>query len=681
MATPKIQSKNIYLQMDHATGNNKKDLQILDRISNILEQNGFTVHRVMGNRGLLEDVGSVFKYIIRNNVTNSLVIHIVNGLYVPTIREMIQTDENDGKGYWYAQRAYKPKGNVGMQAYFFGAPDMFNPGGAYYEVLDTRKSGGRLVRPTQFMAEHGVLWTYEPADYTGEATAHAIVDLVNKNMGITTPDSSNSNTSTIVPNTDNNQDKTLTEQTITEVYTAPYYQQVFTAKTDSLGTYNIPLELPFAGKYAVDVYYAGNKDYQAYTVSSEIINYAGSIFQEELIEKTITSKYTDGTTDTKVEGNKTGYKHTTTKIKTSTYKNGAIDTTKENTVSNDKVIIVNPDIQNTTINPAKVTPNTSNANTSYKDPYATVIQIKNGVPDVASMKHNEKLFQMVDLTRMYPINKVDYLEVFERDSKCLQLNNYIDSKYTAFYDDTKSKYFVIERERWNAIEESIYYYRTKEDGKRNYTWVNNYPFPEKIIVDFPNKRTKIVDKDVWIPWKAEKCTYPICADHQDAGRDCGPTAASVATQALHKQQTEAEMENRIHAIRQGGSAPEQIQSALKSAGFTAVLFKGRDNALAWLHENKPLVFHVKDHYNTWVDVLEDNSKVLTANSTLSTDYGPQTGWSSPSSSVMYYYSVKVGLAWNITEEEKNRLNNFYKSMGGTWDKKPNPNETLRQYWN
>ena len=681
MATPKIQSKNVYLQMDHAS-TVSNDLQILDRIQRILEQNGFTVHRVMGNRGLLEDVGSVYKYILRNNVTNSLIIHVVNGLYVPIIREMVQTDTNDGKGYWYAQMAYKPKGNVGLLAYFYGAPDMFNPGGAYYEVLDTRKAAGRLVRPTQYMAEHGVLWAYEPSDRSGEAIAKAIVDVVNKNMGITPASSENTNTSQVVPNTDNNQNKTLTEQTIKEVYTNAFFEKVVTVKTDENGAYVIPLELPYAGKYKIDTNFAGTKNYLPYSDSTEIVNYAGSIFQPELLEKTVTNKYTDGTSETNTQGSSAGKKHTTTKTTTKTYKDNSVTDTKETTTNSDKIIIVNPSVTNNVVNPSNVKPSSNNSvTTQYKDPYGSVIPFKDGLPDVESMKHKEKQFQMVDLTKMYPINKVDYLEVFERDSKSLQLNNYLDSKYTAFYDDTKTKYFVIERERWNAIEESIYYYRTKEDGKRNYTWVNNYPFPEKIIVDFPNKRTKIVDKDVWIPWKAEKVTYPVCADHQDGWRDCGPTASSVATQALHKQQTEAEMENIIHAIRRTWSGPEHIQSALKSFGFSASLFTGRSNALDWLHENKPLVFHVKDHYNTWIDVLDDNSKVLTANSTMSTEYGPQTGWSSPSSSIMWGASVKVGLAWNITEEEKNHINNFYKSMGGAWERKPNPNETLRQYWN
>lgn len=681
MPTPKIQSKNIYLQMDHAS-TVTKDLQILDRVQRILEQNGFTVHRPMGNRGLLEDVGTISQYILRNNIRNSLIIHIVNGLYIPTIREMMQVDSNDGKGYWYAQRAYKPMGNVGMQSYFYGAPDMFNQGGKYYEKLSTSKAGGTLVRPRQFMEEHGILWTYEPNDYTGEATGKAIVDLVNKNMGITPASSENTNTSTAVPNTDSNQSKTLSEQTITEIYTHPYYQQVYTVKTDELGAYSIPLELPYAGKYKVDAYFAGSKHYLPYTDSAEIINYSGNIFQSELLQKTVTSKYTDGTTETKVEGDATGKKHTSTRTITKTFKDNSLHDTKENTVNNDKVLIVNPSETNTVVNPSKVAPTQSNdTTTQYKDPFSTIIPTKDGLPDVAVMKHKEKLFQMVDLTKMYTINKVDYLDVFNRDSKSLQLNNYLESKYTAFYDDTKTKYFVIERERWNAIEESIYYYRVKEDGKKNYQWISNYPFPEQIVVDFPNKRTLIKDKNIWIPWKAEKCIYHFVADHQDLGRDCGPTAASVATQVLHHQQTEAEMEAIIHSKASGGSGPEQIRSALKSKGFYAELCYTKSRALDWLHTNKPLVFHVYDHYNTWVDVLEDNSRVLTANSTVSSGYGPLTGWSAPSSSSMYGQSVLVALNWNMTEEEKAHINRFYQSMGGTWPRWPNTNETLRQYIN
>ena len=677
MATPKIQSKNIYLQMDHAS-TVTKDLQILDRVQTILEKNGFTVHRVMGNKGLLEDVGTISQYILRNNITNSLIIHIVNGLYVPTIYEMVQTDTNDGKGYWYAQRAYKPKGNVGMQSYFFGAPDMFNPGGKYYEKLSPSKAGGTLVRPTQFMADNGVLWTYEPNDYTGEATANAIVDLVNKNMGITPADSSSTNTSTEVPNTDSNQNKTLSEQVISETYTAPYYQQIFTLKTDELGCYNTPLNLPYAGKYKVDVYFAGTKDYQPYTTSSEIINYAGTIFQAELLEKIVTNKYTDGTNETQTTGNKTGKQHTTTTTKTSKYKDGAVSETTEKTTNSDKVKIVDPDVTNTVVNPSKVTPNTNNSNTTYRDPYASVIPTKDGVPDVNAMKHDGKTFELVDLTKMYTLTKQDYLEVFDRDSKSLQLNNYLESKYTAFHDKNRDKYYVVERERWNAVEESIYYYRAKEDGKKTYSWIANYEFPEEIVIDFPNKRTRIKDKDLWINWKAEKCTYHFCADTQDMRRSCGPTSASVVTQVLHHQQTEAEMEAVIHSYSSGGSAPAAIQSALKRKGFTATLFSTKTKALEWLHENKPLVFHVPDHYTSWVDVLDDNSKVLTANSAGSYN-SPATGWSSPSSSSMFGQGVLVALNWSITEEEKQRINNFYKCMGGTWTGKPNTDETLRQY--
>ena len=692
----KCKSKNVYFQMDRTNCDRfvstcPKDLQIMDTIQKKLEAAGFTVHRVVNDKGNGSNAAAIYSYLLRHNIKNSIVFTLCNGVDPSNIREGAQQDYNDYSGYWYSRQSLKPLGNVLVMGWFFGSCDCVHEGGNCYKSVKGSETSGRMNNPKQYMDNNGILYFCERSDYNGVKSAEAFIKVVNENMGETVPDSSTVNpnntdgtstadsTSTTDGTSTTGTTKTLTEQTITEIMTNPYYQKIFPIKTDKNGAFQIPLNLPYAGKYAINAHFAGSKDYEGDTVSAELENYAGETFQSEILETTTTSKYSDGTTETIVQGNKGSAKHTLTRTTTNTYKDGVISDTKQTITNNDDVTQVTPQITPT---------DTSQTNTTdalptgdMRDPFVTVVPLNDGVPNVSHMQHNGKYFEMVDLTKTYNLTKEMYTEVFTRDSKSLQLNNYLESKYTAFRCTNDNKYHVIERERWNVIEESIYYYRALGDTKK-YT-LDDPGYPNEIIIDFPNKRTKM-GSNGWTNWKAEKSTYHFCADAQDLGYTCGPTSCSVCTQVLHKYHTEREMQKIIKADG-NGSGPESHRSALRSLGFTAVMYgTNLGVAVEWLKSNRPTVFHYYGHYVAFTDISADGNKILIANSSTS-NHAPLTGWHTLTTIRGYTFwnsTVKVGLNWNISNEEATQLNNFYKSMGGTWPRTPNVNETIRRtYFN
>ena len=663
----KCKSKNVYFQMDIASSTSQ-DLERMDKIQKILENAGFTVYRVVNNKGYGPNGAAIYNYILNHNIHDSIVFFLCNGVDPSNIREGVQQDSNDGSGYWYSRRALKPYGNVLVMGWFYGACDCVHEGGSCYSSVRASETSGRLYNPKQYMDDNGILYFCERTDYSGEKAAEAFIEVVNNNMEETVPDTDtvnpeNSDTEDYSSSTDGSSydtTKTLAEQTTTEIITNAYYQKIYALKTDENGVFKIPTDVPYAGKYKVNANFAGNKNYEGYTLSSEIENYAGETFEPVILETTVVNKYTDGTTDSNVTGDKGDAEHTLTRTTTNTYTDGAITETKQTITNNDDVTLVNP-----TITPT----DTSQTNTQdslptgeMKDPFVTVVALNGNLPNVSHMKHNNKTFEMIDLTKTYTLTKAMYTDVFTRDSKSLQLNNYLESKYTAFECTDDNKYHVLSRERWNVIEESIYYYRTSEDRKKSGIYDPGYP--DEIIVDFPNKRTKM-GNDGWTSWKGETATYHFCADAQDTNYTCGPTSCSVCTQVLHKYYHEREMQNKIGATSSNGSGPESHKRVLNSLGFTATMYSTNlDVAIEWLKSNKPTVFHYYWHYVAFVAISTDGQKILIANSSTSS-HAPLTGWKTLSqvkSKNFYGSTVKVGLDWNISNEEAEQINNFYNSM-------------------
>ena len=601
----KCKSKNVYFAMDTTSGYNN-DMQIMNNIKNKLEQAGYTVKRM--KRGPNE-LASNYSYCLNNNIHNSIVFNLMNGVDPSNIVEAYQSDKNRGDGFWYSQQALKPLGNVAVLGWFYGSCDAVNEDGEC-NVKGIRPSEtyhSRFYNPAQKMKENGVLALCEKNDYNGDKVAEAFIKLVNENMGEVTPENNDGKqiTPEITPSTIDTT-KTLSEQVVTEVYTNAYYQKVVTAKTDDKGAFITPLDLQIPGRYVVNINYNGNKYYNGSNTTITIENYKGNVFKHKLLQTTTINKYTDGTSETTTNGDIGNEKHLLTIKKTRTYQNGVLKEEKSEKTTSDGIDIVTPTTITDTTNPSTVIPEGDK-----KDPFTTYIPVTSaGLPDVANMKHGNNYFSMVDRSKVYTLTKEQYKEVMDRDSKSIQINNYVESKYTAFLSvETPNTYQVIERERWNVIEESIYYYLVKGDGY-NYT-LDSPNWPEKIIVDFPNRKTTLDGST--INWKAEKCDYWFVADDQDLGYTCGPTACSVCTQVLHKYYSERYMQSLIGAVSGNGSGPTQHQTALQKLGFNAKIYSDIDTAINWLKQNKPCVYHTPNHYICLADVYTGDSNSTSLN--------------------------------------------------------------------
>ena len=757
-------SKNVIFAMDTTT-TLSKDHSIMDNIQSKLEAAGFNVTRVHEpSRGSDKGRGpnalaNNYSYAIRKGITNSIIFNLMNGVDPSNIKEAYQSDSNRGDGYWYAQQALKPKGNVAVLGWFYGACDFITVHAndrkhCYYSVRGSESHGGRFYNPKQKMDENGVLYVLDRDDHDGSSIAQKFIDLVNENMGETTSTSNTSNTSD-TSNGTTTEEKTLSEQIITQYYTNAHYQRVVTAKTDEKGAFQNILDLNIPGKYSININYAGAKKYNGTTTTVEIENYKGTQFQHVLLQTDTTSKYTDGTSEVVTNGAIGGETFLKIVTTTHTYENGVLKETKTETTTTNGIDVIKPATSDI-INPS----NTATGG-GQGDPFTSDVALNNGVPSVSGMSHGGKAFAMVDLTKSYTLTKAQYKEVIDRDSKMVQLNNYVESKYTAFQSETEpNKYIVLERERWNAVEEALNYYLVKGDGRKG---LKEYaPWPEKMTIDFSNHKSTFDGTS--IDWKGETCTYWFVADNQDAGRTCGPTACSVVSQILHKYHSEKNFDDSIHANANGGSGPESHRTAFISRGFTAEMYSGISAAVSWLRENKPVVYHTRDHYIALADINDGNTsgvtiscsniklekgssgdnvkaaqtllkqygyysgeptgnyddttvesvksyqrakgltvdgwigpvtcnslngstgtRILVCNSVQSaTDtstYGPPSGWKSYTNlkNRAFGSAVKVGLAWTISEEEKNNLNHFYNSMGGAWSKPANTNESVRMY--
>lgn len=772
-----VDKRKVMVCMD-TTLTGSADTNLLNHIVGIIRNAGFTVEII----GIGPNKWSNW---VHNQggwkAKDTILLGIINGTDGGVIQECTSNygyNKSDGaklglpKGIdrrWHGPNGFlhNDRNNTHVLAFFYRAKDFYNPGSEYYDWLvrahDDNYSPGSYkgtAHPRALLEEYGhkIIWAGAGIDLTGDVVAQKFIEMfsddvtptTNNTPSVTPQDASVETPATVDPN------KTLSEQEITEVYSNAYYNDVFTCKTNSNGAFSLPLKLPYLGKYSVNLNFAGSKDYNGVTHNVTLDNYTGKEFVPELLETITVNKYTDGSTDNHVTGSSQGHAHTISVITTRTFKDGVFDSQTTKTINNDDVSIVEPD------NPGLVkgnnTTDTIVQDSTKRDPFRENVPLVNGVPNVAVMQHMSNNFEMVNLTKQYTLSKAQYKEVMDRDSKSIQLHDYVESKYTAFLSkETPHTYQVIERERWNAVEESIYYYMVKADGKKN--TLDSPEWSGEITIDFANRKTTIGTST--IDWKAEKCTYWFVADNQDLNYTCGPTSSSVCTQILHKYYSERYMQSLIHATSGAGSAPSAHQSALKSLGFTAEMYSGIGSAAEWLRQNKPCVYHIYNHYICLADISGGNSstmlncngislrrgdtgsnveklqtvlkskgfyngaingtfdatlensvksyqrsvgltvdgwvgsqtcsslnnsgdtKILVCNS-VQTDgqYGPLSGWRSYTTlkNKSFGSAVKVGLNWNIAEEEKTLLRNFYQSMGGAWSKQPNLNESVRMYY-
>lgn len=663
-------TRTVHFAMDTTTGNLNKDLAIMDNIQSKLNNAGITVVRhsssnVTKGRGPSAMYNNM-AYLAENNIHDAIMLHLMNGVDPSNIREVSYLGKggNDNRG----NKARK-NGNDVILAWFYGACDCVHPGGSCYNSVRGSETGSRMYNPLQVMEQNGIKAICERTDYNGDKIAEAVIALFD-DTNTTTETTETNNTETPVQT-----DKTLKTETIEKTYTKAHYNIVLTVKTDENGAFKIPVNLPIAGRYIAGYNFAGNKDYITSTTSTTIDNQKGELFQSKLLQTKTIKDYGNNETDTKIDGSTAGYEHTLLERTIKTYENNNTKT-EVVIIDNDRYSsspIVRENIANDTGN---ITETTNTITTNGQDPYTTILGVNtNGTPKVSQMKTGNKTYEMVNLNKKYTLTTEQYFQVFNRDSQIMQLHDYTMSAYTCFEcQEEPNKIMVIERERWNAIEEAWHYYMVKGKGKKRFSVI---PYP-KMVIDFANKRSTLDGEN--IGWKSEKCNIYYVADNQNTGYTCGPTACSVCTQVLHKYYSERNLQELIHATSSSGSSYTTHAQQLKKLGFTASVYNGINTAVSWLKERKPCVWHVHWHYIALTDIAE-NGDILVCNSTTSSGYGPFTGWRTQTAvkNANGGSAVKIGLNWNISSEEKQRLQNFYTNMGGKWNKKENKNEKVRYY--
>ena len=289
-----------------------------------------------------------------------------------------------------------------------------------------------------------------------------------------------------------------------------------------------------------------------------------------------------------------------------------------------------------------------------KNPLKEYIPTVNGVPDIDVMPGN---YVMADDDGQYSLLKAQYQEVMKRDSYCLYLYGKL-SKYTFFKTKTYPNInHIIKREKWNAIEKAINTKIVKQNQK-------NY-WPSVITVYL----------------KGKSYTYSEVRDFQNTKYTCGPTSASVCSQALRNFYSEKYFQIKAH-VTNGVNIPV-LKRAIENTGFKTYYFYSSTFSTALKELQKggaALIAYLPGHYVSIIDVSKDGKKVLVSNSYGSYDVGSgkvPTGWVS-----VKYFKTKfaniglvVKLNYKLSSTVKKQTDNFYKSMGTNWMRQ-NTNERI-----
>ena len=282
-------------------------------------------------------------------------------------------------------------------------------------------------------------------------------------------------------------------------------------------------------------------------------------------------------------------------------------------------------------------------------------------PDVAHMGNNNYRYKKYSPNETVTLLKEHYTEVMHRDSVSMQLNNYKESKYTAFRTKEEPNVFrVISRTRWNAVEECILRYLVHGQG---------IAWPDEITINFGEQKTII--NGTTVNFKSKDVVNISVKDKQNTDYTCGPTSCSACTQVLHNYYSEQYLQRLIGATCGSGSAPSAHVRALNKLNFKAELYSSRDTLISHLRSGRPAVIHVHNHYICAASISPDESKILMINSTENGGYSPATGWADTSTVEKRRggrSAVRVSLNWTITDTDKAKFNHFYNSMGGAWNK-------------
>lgn len=287
------------------------------------------------------------------------------------------------------------------------------------------------------------------------------------------------------------------------------------------------------------------------------------------------------------------------------------------------------------------------------DPKKKYIKTVNGVPDIDVMPAN---YVMADNEGKYTLLKSQYKSVIKRDSYCLFLYGKL-SKYTYFKTkDSPKVNHIIKREKWNVIERAL---NTKIVKKNKY----NY-WPKSITVSI----------------KGKSYTYPEVRDIQNTEYTCGPTAASVCSQALRNYYSEKFFQKQAH-VANGVNIPV-LKSALDRNGFKTAYYSSVGTAVKKLARGGvSLIAFLPNHYVSVIDVSPDGKKILVSNSYGKYDVGGDTRVPTDWVSVKYFKSKFAGIGlivkhnYKLSKNKKKQLKHFCSNMGGKMTRK-NVNERI-----
>lgn len=279
------------------------------------------------------------------------------------------------------------------------------------------------------------------------------------------------------------------------------------------------------------------------------------------------------------------------------------------------------------------------------DPLQKIVPTKKGVPDVDMMTEN---YVMGDGNAKYTLSKAQYRETLTRDSYCLFMYDKL-SKYTFFKTKASpNTYHILKREKWNVIERAI---NTKLVKAHKYSY-----WPGSVTVSL----------------KGKSYTYAVVRDIQNTGYNCGPTSASVCSQALKNFYSERHFQSDGDCT-DGMNIPD-IKDMLEDHNFkTHYFYDGSsfDRAMKELKNGAVIIAYLPNHYISIVDISPDGKKVLVSNSYGSYNVGSKnvpTNWVSISylKSKFAGIGLVVKLNYNLDSSQKQQVKNYYNSMGTKW---------------
>lgn len=281
---------------------------------------------------------------------------------------------------------------------------------------------------------------------------------------------------------------------------------------------------------------------------------------------------------------------------------------------------------------------------NVKNPLKTSIPLVNGVPDVDVMP---SYYVMGYNDAKYTLLKSQYKETIKRDSYCLFLHGKL-SKYTFFKTKASPKvYHILKRAKWNVIERAL---NIKLVKKNKYSY-----WPKSITASL----------------KGKSYTYSEVRDVQNFEVSCGPTSASVCSQALKKYYSERFFQVKAH-VTSGLNIPV-LKSAIDSSGFKSSYYYYVDAGIKELKKGgAALIAFLPNHYVSVIDVSKDGKKVLVSNSYGKYDVGGNSRVSTGWVNLKYFKSKFAGvglivkLNYKLSKKNKDKVNSFYSSMGTKW---------------